>query len=245
MKAKQAAKQEVWSWKSGCRHGYCPPLPNYVCENFDDSLLHELQCSGAVPFRSPNLRSTISALKIVYAKHPEAIRDKANRIALREYYLARGAEFILDCYNSVGIVSALANVVLMLENFHCSKDVQLMDLDNIVIQVFRFRESGLKNIDISNGCERSLMKFFALRIPCTCLDEKYALAKRQFPKVARCDQCGIQKERRSMFWCSKCEAFQYCSRECQVNHWPIHQPLCKALHAHYMKEKGRTENALG
>ena len=35
--------------------------------------------------------------------------------------------------------------------------------------------------------------------------------------------------------CSKCEFSHYCSRECQVGHWPVHKEICKQIVAHEEK----------
>ncbi len=84
---------------------------------------------------------------------------------------------------------------------------------SVLMEVFRSSAGSLKNMDIAFGCDRSLIKFFTERIPCSCLDDIHAAAKLYLPKISLCDHCGIKSERRSMLWCSKCRAFQFCSRE--------------------------------
>ncbi|THV07107.1 hypothetical protein K435DRAFT_848446 [Dendrothele bispora CBS 962.96] len=43
-----------------------------------------------------------------------------------------------------------------------------------------------------------------------------------------CSQCGKAQEKESFSRCSKCHSTYYCSRECQVEHWPIHKSVCRA-----------------
>jgi hypothetical protein len=38
-----------------------------------------------------------------------------------------------------------------------------------------------------------------------------------------CDACGSE---RASFRCSGCRMARYCSRECQVAHWPVHRDSC-------------------
>jgi hypothetical protein len=51
-----------------------------------------------------------------------------------------------------------------------------------------------------------------------------AAAKKQY----HCAQCGTTMEKIKSMKCSVCRTTSYCSRECQVTHWPLHKPVCKA-----------------
>ena len=53
----------------------------------------------------------------------------------------------------------------------------------------------LRNLDITNGCERSLVKFFVNQIPCKCLDEIYSQIKSTKSKMGMCSNCKQMKER--------------------------------------------------
>ena len=41
-----------------------------------------------------------------------------------------------------------------------------------------------------------------------------------------CQACGIHKYERSVQACARCRCVKYCSRFCQVQHWPLHKPVC-------------------
>jgi len=84
----------------------------------------------------------------------------------------------------------------------------------------------LKHMDLFNGCKRSLVKFYRKRIPCHCLDETHAELKPQ-SKTGVCSHCRERFERKLLKECSICELVRYCSKECQVAHWPHHKRDCK------------------
>ena len=54
---------------------------------------------------------------------------------------------------------------------------------------------------------------------------------------AICTNCGKSRGDlgRRLRVCSKCECVKYCSRECQVKHWPIHKKQCKEIVAYEEK----------
>lgn len=42
-----------------------------------------------------------------------------------------------------------------------------------------------------------------------------------------CGSCNVVNSTTKLMKCAKCELQYYCSRECQVQHWPEHKALCK------------------
>lgn len=38
----------------------------------------------------------------------------------------------------------------------------------------------------------------------------------------QCEKCHKSATKR----CSKCKSVWYCSRDCQLNHWKDHKPIC-------------------
>ena len=77
------------------------------------------------------------------------------------------------------------------------------------------------------GCnEREVLKFFSKRLTCSCLKEKYKEARKILPKFGKCWHCEKMKDRSSLATCGRCKVHTYCSRECQVAHWPHHEESC-------------------
>jgi ankyrin repeat protein len=54
-----------------------------------------------------------------------------------------------------------------------------------------------------------------------------AVAKKK-QKEYRCAQCDTTMKKIQSQKCSVCRTTSYCSRECQVAHWQVHKPACKA-----------------
>ena len=85
-----------------------------------------------------------------------------------------------------------------------------------------FSEALLSMADLAHDRERETTRFFAKRIDCTCLKEKYAQVKTQ-PKIGFCDHCHQKKKRRELMLCTRCGHVQYCSEKCQRDQ---HEELC-------------------
>ena len=92
----------------------------------------------------------------------------------------------------------------------------------------------LSNLDILNGCYRSLVKYYMNQTPCSCLDDLYSQLQATMPKMGACTNCKQTKERTNLFICTGCERITYCSKLCQVAHVSIHKEYCKTSRASYM-----------
>ena len=77
---------------------------------------------------------------------------------------------------------------------------------------------------ISNS--RDILKFYRKRTSCKCLKKMHLEARETIPKIGRCFHCREEMERVLLSMCSRCMVYQYCSRECQVTHWPEHKVHC-------------------
>jgi len=87
-----------------------------------------------------------------------------------------------------------------------------------------------KVIELKHGDEHTLVKYLRKNIPCKCLDKKYKEVK-SITKMGLCrnPQCSIPNrrvERKSMLYCTRCCAANYCSAECQRADWPVHKGVC-------------------
>lgn len=73
---------------------------------------------------------------------------------------------------------------------------------------------------------RDLLKFFRKRMNCSCLKKLHLEARKNSPKLGKCDTCKQVKDRAQLMVCSRCMIAQYCSRECQVSALPRHRGIC-------------------
>ena len=93
-------------------------------------------------------------------------------------------------------------------------------------EVYYSRGVGAKVRDIHGGNMRDVLKFYSKRTSCPCLKKMYSDARKTLPKVGRCYHCDEVKERELLSVCSRCRIHHYCSRECQVAGWSMHEKFC-------------------
>ncbi len=77
----------------------------------------------------------------------------------------------------------------------------------------------------------TLVKFFKMRIPCSCLDMKYEEVK-SISKMGMCfnPHCALpggMTKRSKTLYCDRCLCITYCSRACQKSHWKQHKSTCE------------------
>lgn len=77
----------------------------------------------------------------------------------------------------------------------------------------------------------------------TCLGKAAKRVQKDLKNIGIRDVCGnCGKQDENNLRCSGCRRAYYCSRECQVTHWPRHKAVCnsiKKLNARRKKERGR------
>ena len=97
--------------------------------------------------------------------------------------------------------------------------------------------------ELLNGDMKTLVKYYRQRIPCGCLDKKYeevkSVTKLGFCCNPECPIPGRVVERKKMLYCTQCRETNYCSRECQVAHWPKHKEGC----LNFVKQKAKLSDA--
>ena len=125
-------------------------------------------------------------------------------------------------------VWAITYLILFLENYDGSSDL------DVFAEKFSFcanhsAATKLRDIDMSGSSKlRDILKFFRKRTSCSCLKEMHLTARKTLPKIGQCHHCGEWKERALLSVCSRCRIHQYCSKECQIAHWPLHRSECCA-----------------
>ncbi len=60
---------------------------------------------------------------------------------------------------------------------------------------------------------------------CHCCGKKVKSSKSKSSSSSRAED----KKKESMAVCTGCRCVAYCSRECQIKHWPEHKPACRAV----------------
>jgi hypothetical protein len=135
---------------------------------------------------------TADALSEAYGKFPEAVNNESNRDIIKNNMISTGVSYLLGkIYSSISpimIAHGCAAALMMIDSYDPSCPVPSGNLDD------RDAMLMLRNLDIVDGCQRSLVKFFVNHSSCNCLDELYAQVKSTMPKMGLCSNCKESKE---------------------------------------------------
>lgn len=191
------------------------------CEQFIDDYVKDIEGliqkakKGTLITDAPGVGSMMSEL---HSKYPEVCNDTTNMAFVRAWLLSFGANLLKnrDSWCQIKLIAAtVAGSVLYLEN-------------RGIFRTEGTDNSYMKLRDLTDSCDkRSIMKFFATRLPCSCLDALNAETKQVMPKSGVCDGCKQRKERSSLMICTGCMVVQYCSYTCQYACWHHHRRFCK------------------
>lgn len=198
-----------------CKHGITKT--DDICSQFIDTFCRTFVESMSMK-RSTNHHSittlTIHSMETAHNKFPLAVNNNESREITKKNFISNGASYLLRMNgtrtdSTLEIMSiSCATALMMIDSYDSSSPLPPGSFDD------RDAKIMLKNIDILNGCKRSLFKYFANQTPCNCLDESYALVKSTIPKMGSCI-------------CTECERRQYCSKACQLAHVPKHKDECR------------------
>ena len=201
-----------------CNHGcdiMIPDDPNHPICSLMDAFFTDCK----------DLTNMQSVLKL----HPQVWHNSINRKVMINILVRMGANLLLSAYyhslnNKVvssvrgrGVILAITAITI-LENYN-----KEMSIDKIVQT--RYVAAKFRDIRENEGC-RDELKFLSKRISCSCLKQMYSEARKTEPKMGVCHHCSVATERSLLYVCSKCRIDQYCSRACQVAHWPKHEKQC-------------------
>ena len=146
------------------------------------------------------------------------IVDESYREMAVNIFIAIGTNFMLnDNEEAKDVVTA----IVALERYDGSDGSGNFD------SVLYNRVAATKMRDLHFGTKRDMLKFFRKRTSCKCLKAMHLEARKTLPKLGVCYHCKERKERALLMVCSRCRMSQYCSRECQVAHWPAHKGYCE------------------
>lgn len=234
------------TWTDRCNHGMTATAGSasamFVTCFLDECLKRWEECHKKGTPTTGLLEDCIAALPTAYAKHHDALDDAEKRKHTICHLVSNGADCILQdpnyfldsraskAFNGLDIQQSrsefystvFAMAALILEHFEASGDFM-----NAAISAFSTGKDALANIDLCQGCERSLIKFYAKRISCSCLEKHITVVKSQ-PKMGLCHNrhCAKRSEVGNFMVCSRCKSVQYCSRSCQHSNWPEHKQVC-------------------
>jgi len=172
-------------------------------------------------------QSFYTTLNDMLQKHPQVWTDKDNRELAIQTFLSIGTNMLLvddaDTDNT-SPARDMVKTIIVLEHHDSSEGFTLESsvLDHAALVKKREIDS-----DVSST-RRDVLKFYRKRLPCKCLKRMHLDARKLIPKMGKCYYCKIEKERVELSVCSRCMISQYCSRECQVEHWRRrnHEKVC-------------------
>jgi len=219
-KAKNARSMmhTIWSsmLASACDHGCAAipvighPVSNFMNDYYMPLILEDSVVSGTGLVKS-------------FRTCPEVWKDDSYREMLVDVLIGIGTNMLLFDVNESGPnfkALRVASVILILEEYGKTKDINLALIGRDTSSKRRILAPGVS----SN--ERDVLKFYRKRVSCKCLKRMHLDAKKIIPKMGKCFNCNDERERVNLSFCSRCMISQYCSRECQVAHWPEHEELC-------------------
>ena len=198
-----------------CNHGVDLMIPdedNHPVINFIDELL----VYGA---HENNNVHVGQYLRDTFTTHQEVWDNERYREMTVNIFLAIGTNFMLRARSEhASVPRNVAMAVVALENY-----------DGSGAFVVYNRVASTKMRDLLGGHSlRDMLKFFRKRTSCKCLKDMHLQARNTLPKVGMCYHCHEVKDDALLMVCSRCGVSQYCSRECQMAHWPSHKCRCDA-----------------
>ena len=168
-------------------------------------------------------------LEEVFDKHIEAWKNESYREMAMNILISIGTNMMVVEDTNVPLINLarlplvliLARAIVILENHTETEDfVSVINTRSVA--------GKLRDLRFSKRCanKRDVLKFFRKRTACSCLKKIHLEARKTLPKLGICQHCEEVRERTSLMVCSRCGVFQYCSKECQMAHWPSHQRYC-------------------
>jgi hypothetical protein len=216
-----AAEEEELKALEKCRHGYSPRSSrehNY-CDMFSDTFVEEFCCCHYLdPVRGTgNIFHKVMA--VTEKIFPGVWWNEKKLELFILFCLSQGAEYILK--GAIDMARCDAVTANLLEPWI---DVMLRRTKAEVLV-------GAKLYELFSADEHTLLvSYFRKRISCSCLDQKYAKVK-SIKKMGQCfnPTCSHpdgKVERSTMLSCTRCRGANYCSQECQTQHWKFHKKDC-------------------
>lgn len=222
-RAKKEARSGEW-WRHwtigdraesdvGCNHGCVVPSRDHTVSRFMNTLDEEL-----TRYRN----DILTAMRNTFSKHSEVWNNAELRHMTSSVLLCIGTNLMLQKNPANGDKPirwgvTIAQAILLLECYG--------DRGNFE-DAYNLADMKVHRSLPGHYGERDVLKFYSKRLACSCLNEKYKLARRTLPKLGRCEHCDTFMQREHLMTCGRCKVPRYCSRECQVAEWPDHDEVC-------------------
>lgn len=196
---------------TGCNHGCASISDDHPVSSFMDQFIinahHDL--------------SVCQTLKDIFESHPQIWNNESYRRLAIGILIRIGTNMMLRFVkDDVGWPVFIAQSLMVLEHYNGTGDIDSVINSRVVCS---------KNRDLDNGDSsrrRDILKFYRKRVSCKCLKKMHLEERKSTPKMGICCHCKVGKERVHLSVCGRCMAYHYCSRECQVAHWPKHKMKC-------------------
>lgn len=211
-KAQAAAAAGVPQQRSLCTHCFAAPDSNDPLWECYDAFEKELSRLEEDPRYKHNPGAGgMMAINAVAERDCTHLWSASLQEKLSAKLIANGVDALLDSVASKANFSrerktiALMSALLVLENCHGSRRLDFVAMGPSFQGVLE------KNKDAFEGCRRSVVRFFAKRAQCSCLDSYYATIKQTLPKMGRCGHCDKLQDRskRPFMVCGACKKAQY------------------------------------
>jgi len=228
-KAKQLAKKEADKveairvdahriWRQMCRNVECNHGGDVV--RSDDHPVSSFVDQFFVNFHTINTGQSMCNL---FQTHTQIWNNESHKKSAIGIMTQIGTNMLLQDeggYNSWPL--CIAQAIAVLEQYNSAADFTVVLYSREVISKWRDLDWN------TTSSRRDLLKFFRKRTSCKCLKKMHLEARKTIPKMGFCHGCQKEYGRASQSVCSRCMIEQYCSRECQVANWPVHERLCNA-----------------
>ena len=194
-----------------------------ICEEFIREYFQTYMRN--LPEHIHTVLSTRVALDAAFNKSPIVANNKMYMSMIKKTFISNGIEYVFGSdgtNNYTKMTHCCAAALMMIDSYDPLSPIPRGNFDQ------RDANKWLTFLDIMNGCQHSLIKFYVKQIPCKCLDELYARVRSKQPKIGMCKRCQQMKARSSLYVCTGCERAQYCSKACQLADVPDHKDSCKA-----------------
>jgi len=186
---------------------------NHPVSNFMDQFYINLHSRGM---------SASQSLMEISKSHTQMWNNESYKKLARDILVHIGTNMLVSKRTDIANVCCVAQTILVLEHFNDTDDIESVLNDRIVRSKIRDLDTRIIN------SRRDALKFYRKRTTCKCLKKMHLEARKSTPKMGICWGCDKEMERVHLSVCSRCMVNQYCSRECQVFHWPKHGMYCDA-----------------